>query len=161
MTKSKSSYLWCLAILHRLRSWLVSGKRPCENWRQNRSPLFPLTTFEPYFRLPKVFRFAFFLFSNFGLVICGLHRSLLKELRARISTFSDKTFIGTDLLLESAADIFAGDIFMEHAPILKLYTEFVNNFDNAIDTLEKCLKVDTLDRICSRVIIFFLEQKIC
>lgn len=55
-----------------------------------------------------------------------MHKIILTELRERIGSWNNKTLLG--------------QIFVDHAPILKLYTEYVNSFELSMDTLAKYSK---------------------
>ena len=61
------------------------------------------------------------------IVLLGLHQDLIRSLRSRIAAWSDDTLLG--------------EVFICQAPMLKLYTEFVNNYDDSMDTLDDLLKV--------------------
>jgi len=55
----------------------------------------------------------------------GFHQMLLTSLDERITNWSDGTEIGI--------------VFLEKAPVLKLYVEYVNNYDNSVKTIADCL----------------------
>jgi len=64
------------------------------------------------------------IFSN-SEVLMGFHQMLLTSLDERITNWSDGTEIGI--------------VFLEKAPVLKLYVEYVNNYDNSVKTIADCL----------------------
>jgi FYVE/RhoGEF/PH domain-containing protein 3 len=51
---------------------------------------------------------------------------LLSSLDDKISNWNDGTEIGF--------------IFLENAPVLKLYVEYVNNYENSVRTIAECIK---------------------
>jgi len=64
------------------------------------------------------------IFSN-SEVLFGFHQMLLASLQEKINNWTDGTEIGP--------------IFLENAPVLKLYVEYVNNFDNSMKTITDCV----------------------
>jgi arsenate reductase-like glutaredoxin family protein len=56
--------------------------------------------------------------------ILNFHRKFLEQLEKRINKWNDKQLLG--------------DVFVNNANGLKLYTDYVNNYDNALATLGEC-----------------------
>jgi len=78
------------------------------------------------------------LFSNVELIL-GVNRVLLKGLEERIAHAGSPTFSDNPLADPQKAGCI-GDIFLRLAPFLKLYTQYVNNFDLSTETYDRLYK---------------------
>eukprot|EP01125_Pyxidicula_operculata_P012370 TRINITY_DN4061_c0_g1_i1.p1 TRINITY_DN4061_c0_g1~~TRINITY_DN4061_c0_g1_i1.p1 ORF type:complete len:1793 (+),score=446.36 TRINITY_DN4061_c0_g1_i1:61-5439(+) len=65
------------------------------------------------------------IFSNVQ-AIHLLHEHILKALQERIQNWNDTKKIG--------------DVFIQNAPVLKLYVKYINNYDSSINTIKNTLK---------------------
>lgn len=65
---------------------------------------------------------------------------LLKNLEQRLSEWPGNPKIGTTHSSERSTDPIAADIFIELAPMLKLYVDYVNNFNSSISAHQELLK---------------------
>ncbi len=70
------------------------------------------------------------IFSNVSTLL-PFHEELLRLLEERLAvSASDDT--------SSRLDLKVGDIFLERAPFLKMYTIYLNNYQNAMTVLKRC-----------------------
>jgi len=75
------------------------------------------------------------LFSNV-LVLYNFSIQLCKELKKRIENWEDFSLIG--------------DVFVKFYPFFRTYTQYCNNYDNALETLNNCLKNKTFSEFCDK-----------
>jgi len=66
--------------------------------------------------------------------IFELHMNLVKELEPKIINWSEKQTIG--------------EVFIKNGIALKMYTEYVNNFDNSLKTLARCSEKSAFEKFC-------------
>lgn len=80
------------------------------------------------------------LLSNIELIL-GVNRVLLKGLEERINTRAHASYlVDKNPLIDPQKEGSIGDVFLKLAPFLKLYTQYVNNFDLATETYERLCK---------------------
>ena len=79
------------------------------------------------------------MFSNIGIMYRFHQKFLLPSLQDRMKAWEEKKdqFSPDSRVDDEWPDQKIGDIFVKHAPHLKMYSDYIENFDNAMNTIDK------------------------